>query len=387
METTSNKEIINVQQTSEQTGQVNNQAATVQQIVGEAVNKPSTEEQAKAERLDLLDQWRITGRTVVEPETYSLSVDGIGIFALGDIHAVKGKQKSGKSAALKIFTTALMSRTQFRVKCELENPVVLFVDTEQQMADVKLVVDEVKFMSQRDDDYLDQHLFLYSLRRMNYDTLINDTRLLIDKHRPQVVFIDGLVDYVSSFNDEVLSRQLIHELLLLCEEYHCAIVNVLHENKATDDENMRGHLGTVLSQKAGTILKCYKSKDGIISVTCPDARHGTMPEWHIFFDGEGHIASADELWMREKQAERAQKEAEKQAARDKTLQERLDIALGIINDNGGSIERNLLTKSLEEKIGLSRTTCSRFITEMVKEEKLYESGKMITTTSEPAFPF
>lgn len=40
METTSNNESINVQQTTDLSGQVNNQAATVQQIVGEAVNKP-----------------------------------------------------------------------------------------------------------------------------------------------------------------------------------------------------------------------------------------------------------------------------------------------------------------------------------------------------------
>ena len=282
----SNNEKGNVQQLEQLTGQVNSQVQTVGNIVSEAVNQPSADEQTKAERLELLEQWRITGRSEIVPEAYCLSVDGVGIFALGDIHGIKGKQKSGKSAVLKVCATALMSGSQYRVKCELENPVGLFIDTEQQASDVKLVVDEVKFMSQRDDDYLDQHLFLYSLRRMSYDTLINDTRMLMEKHRPQVVFIDGLVDYVASFNDEVLSRQLIHALLLLCEEYHCAIVNVLHENKASDDENMRGHLGTVLSQKAGTVLKCSKSRDGIISVTCPDARHGTMPQWNIFLQSE-----------------------------------------------------------------------------------------------------
>ena len=67
----------------------------------------------------------------------------------------------------------------------------------------------------------------------------------------------------------------------------------LWQEQGRDDENMRGHLGTVLSQKAGTVLQCQKSKSGIINVTCPDARHGTMPRWTIRFDQDGHLADTD----------------------------------------------------------------------------------------------
>ena len=81
----------NVQQPEVLTGQVNNQAKTVADIVGEAVNQPTEEEQAKAERLDFLDGLRITTQTEVPPEQPVLSLDGVGFFALGDIHALKGK--------------------------------------------------------------------------------------------------------------------------------------------------------------------------------------------------------------------------------------------------------------------------------------------------------
>ena len=130
---------------------------------------------------------------------------------------------------------------------------------------------------------------------MNYETLLGDTRMLIERVQPQVVLVDGVVDYVASFNDEMLSRQLINELMLMAQDYHCAIVCVLHENKASDDENMRGHLGTVLAQKAGTVLQCHKSKQGIITVSCPDSRHGAMPEWSICYDAQGHMHDADEV--------------------------------------------------------------------------------------------
>lgn len=364
------------------TGQVNSQVQAVLDIVDEAVNQPTAEEKARAERLALLEASRITTATEVEPEAYALSVDGIGFFALSDVHAVKGKQKSGKSAMFKVCAAALMKGQQFRVKSELEEPVVLFLDTEQQAPDVKLIIDEVRHMTGCEDDYIDSHLLLYSLRRLSYDTLLDDTRLLIGEHHPQVVFIDGLVDYISSFNDEVLSRQLVHDLMLLCEEHKCAIVNVLHENKAAEDENMRGHLGTVLSQKAGTVLQCRKVKSGIINVTCPDACHGTMPAWNIGFDSEGHLVDADAKLREEQQADREKKVAKKKAAEELKFQTRLDLALRFINENGGSILKSELSNKMAVKMGRDRTTVGRYLKALIEAGKLFETNKVITATSQ-----
>ena len=376
----------NVQQTGGLTGHVNSQVQTINDIVSEAVNQPTAEEKARKERLSLLEASRITTATEVKSEAYALSIDGVGFFALNDLHALKGKQKSGKSAVLKVCTAALLNGQQFRLKSELEEPVVLFIDTEQQTADVKLSIDGVKHMTGCEDDYIDKHLLLYSLRRLSYDTLLSDTRLLIEKHRPQVIFVDGVVDYVASFNDEVMSRQLIHDLLLLCEENECAIVNVLHENKAADDENMRGHLGTVLSQKAGSVLQCRRTKSGIIGVTCPDARHGTMPAWNIRFDVEGHILDADAEHLQEVKAAREKRDAQRQAERDLIVKGRLDTALSIIRMHNGSVLRSELTSILVERLKLSRPVISSFISQMLKDGKLFESNKNIMDSQNIVLP-
>lgn len=371
-------ENVNVQQAERLTGQVNSQVQTVQGIVGEAVNQKTEQE----ERLELLQGFRITTQTEVEPEAYTLSVDGVGFFARCDLHAVKGKQKSGKSAVLKVCAAALLQGQQFRVKSEQEEPVVLHIDTEQQAADVKLVIDEVKQMTGLDDAYIDQHLHLFTLRRRSYDTLLEDLRLLIESLHPQVVFLDGVVDFIQSFNDEVLSRQLIRDLLMICEEHGCAIVCVLHENKATDDENMRGHLGTVLSQKAGSVLQCKKLKGGIINVSCPDARHGTMPAWNISFDKDGHLIDADALHREEQKAVREQKAAKKKAAKELELQTRLDLFTRAIEFNGGSMLRGELTMKMAEKMGRDRTTVGRYLKELIEAGKLFENNKVITTSSQ-----
>lgn len=366
----------NVQQAESLTGQVNSQALTVQDIVGEAVNRPTTEEQALEERLALLEATRITTSTEVKREKYALTVNGIGVFALRDIHALKGKQKSGKSAVLKVCTAALLGGQQFRVKSELEEPVVLFIDSEQQMADVRLVIDELKHMTQCPDDYIDQHLRLYSLRRLSYDTLLSDTQLLIKTHHPQIIFIDNLVDYIASFNDEVLSRQLIHDLLLLCEEHQCAIVNVLHENKAADDENMRGHLGTILAQKAGSVLQCQKNKTGIINVTSPDSRHGVMPSWSICFGDDGHIIDADQRKQEEERQNSLNRIEREKKMREKRNQERTEMTLRILREFGGAIKRKELKQQLMQRLKISDST-AQFIIKQNIPQSISEVNGMI----------
>ena len=238
---------------------------------------------------------RVASTTEVEPREPALTVDDIGLFALSDIHGLKGKQKCGKTTALKVCLAAWMQGSQFRVTSGLEAPRVLYLDTEQKASDVKLIVTDVIQMTGLAADYVDEHLRVYALRRRDFNLLLDDMRLLIDDFRPQVVIVDGIVEFVASFNDESMAKQLIHELLCISEDYRLAMICVLHTNKSDDDHNMRGHLGTMLAQKAGTVLECKKERgSSVITVMCSDARHAEMPEWSIMFDRDGHIINADE---------------------------------------------------------------------------------------------
>lgn len=356
----------NVQQPTQMAGgQLGSGASVVETIVSETVNMQSDAERERQERLELLRGLRITSKTEVEQEQYALSVDGVGFFALDDVHGLKSKQKAGKTTVNKVCAAALMAGQQFRVKSELEDATVLWVDTEQKPADVKAIIDDVCLLSGRDADYVDDHLRLFQLRKMNYETLIEDFRLLMDDNRPQVALVDGVVEFVASFNDEQTSRKLVKDLMMLAEEYHCAVVCVLHENKAADDQNMRGHLGTVLAQKAGTVLQCLKSQTGVITVTCPDSRHGQMPEWSIVYDGEGHLHDADEQRRQEVELSRMSKKQRQQAESARLEKERADAALAIVRDNGGVISRGLLTTKLIEQTGRSRSTVATFITKQL----------------------
>ena len=139
---------------------------------------------------------------------------------------------------------------------------------------------------------------------------------------------------------------------------------------------MRGHLGTMLAQKAGTVLEC-KKQGGIITVTCSDARHQEMPDWSIMFDDSGHILDADELRRQIIEQHRAELQQKRQEAVAEKQKERLDYALMVIRDNGGCISRKQLTEILVKKFELERTTVSRFIARQIEVEAFYEVDKMI----------
>ena len=220
----------------------NTNRSTAEAIINEAVNMPTAEEQFRQERRTALQAMRIKSDTEVRPEEPTLSVDDVGFFARADIHAIKGKQKCGKTSALKVCVAAWMKGQQFRVRSEMEAPKVLYLDTEQKQTDVKLIVTDVMDMTGKEAAYVDGHLMVYALRKRDFKQLLDDLRLLIEDEQPDVVIIDGIVEFVASFNDESLAKQLIHELLCISEERNCAMVCVLHTNKADEDHNMRGHL-------------------------------------------------------------------------------------------------------------------------------------------------
>ena len=183
-----------------------------------------------------------------------------------------------------------------------------------------------------------------------------------------------------------MAKQLIHELLCLSEDERLAMVCVLHTNKADDDHNMRGHLGTMLAQKAGTVLEC-KKMSGVITVACTDARHQEMPDWSIMFTEDGRIVDADEQRRQALEQRRAELQQRRQEAAAEKQKERLDYALLCIRDHGGSISRKQLTEILVKKFELERTTVSRYITSQVEAKTLYEVNKQIHASEETALAF
>ena len=363
-----------------------NPVTLISDIVTETEMMPSEEEEKVLGWRKTLAETLITTDTEVEPEQFALSVDNTGFFAIGDIHGVKAKQKQGKTTALKVCAAALMNGQQFRVKSELAEPKVLWIDTEQKRSDVKLILTDIMTMTGLSGDYINSHLHVHAMRSCNYDELYQLMLQAIKDFEPQVVIVDGIVEFVASFNDESIAKQLVHDLQVLSQDCHCAVVCVLHTNKADEDHNMRGHLGTMLAQKAGTVLECRK-QNKIITIVCTESRHAEVPEWSICFDESGNINDAEELrkqWIEQHKAELQKK---RQEETERKMKERLDYAIHIVRNYGGCISRKQLTEELMKKFELKRPTVSSLITQWQKEEALFEVNGMIHDSQDTALPF
>jgi RecA-family ATPase len=324
----------------------------------------------------ILLKTRIRTDTEVPPEENALEVDCKGFFALRDIHAVKAKQKAGKTTILKVFIAALIKGSMFRIKSLLTKPRILFFDTEQSRTDTKLILENVAQMTGLESEMIDSQLALHALRRCDRCHLLPMLRVAIEVEKPSVVFIDGIVDFVDSFNDETESKLIIKELLVLSDELNCAIICVLHTNKADDDHNMRGHLGTMMAQKAGTVLECKKEKD-VITVSCSDARHAEIPQWSIMFNEDGHIVDADEQYQRLQELRKFELEQKRKEASEKDKRERLDKCLKVLHNYGGTISRKQLTENLTNLLERERCTVSSYISQWLKDKILVEVSGMI----------
>jgi RecA-family ATPase len=379
----------NVQQPQQLAGQVNNQAQTVADIVGEAVKQPTEEEQKRERLRKILSDTRIRTSTEVPDLEYALEVDGTGFFARRDIHAVKAKAKAGKTTTLKVFIAALLQGEMFRVKSLFEKPRIVFFDTEQNRKDTKSILDDVAAMTGIEPEVIDAQVVLQSLRRVDREDLLPLLRQALEDEKPDVVFIDGIVEFVGSFNDESESKQIIKDLLVLSEEYNCAIICVLHTNKADEDHNMRGHLGTMLAQKAATVLECKKERgSSVITVCCSESRHEEPTEWSIMFAEGGRIVDATEqrkIQLEQRKAEQLQK---RQEALEKEKQERLQKCLTILRDKSGAVSRKQLTEILVKVLERKRSTVASYISEWLKDKAIFEdSNGLIQASKEFALPF
>ena len=321
--------------------------------------------------LEEMKALRIKTDTVIPPELPILSIDSIPIFEKGDIAAIKGKQKNGKTTVLKAMVGAWMKGELFRLKSEKDEAKVLWLDTEQKRQDVRQIVYDICQMTGLPPEYIDSHLMVYTVRKLPQNQLLDRTELLISSYKPDVVIVDGTVDLVKSFNDEEESHTLINKLIVLCDQYHCSIINVLHENKSGDDHNMRGHLGTMMAQKASTVLQC-KKENNIIKVSCSDSRHRAMPDWFLTYDANGHIVDPQDT------------STPVLTPAQKVKKDRQEIIKAIIQEKGGQISRRELTEALMQKLKLKRPTVSNFITKQV-DGLLMEVNDMIQLA--PELPF
>ena len=245
------------------------------------------------------------------PEPYHiLEFNEVGFGKIGGFGAISGQRKNGKTFLIAQLMAAILGcdgneRTKqylpgLRVPDRTleflgHPPKVLYVDTEMEKLSSAKVLRRVHWlcdqnMSQPFPGGRFSVLWLKNMpsndgvavHRKRYDMI----RLAVDAIQPDVVFVDGLRDLLSSINDEESITKILNDFGSLAEERNLNIWMALHQNpsrKNDDDEaKMRGWAGTEFGNKVSDTLVSIKSKtaNGVtFTVKQQDARDRDMDDW------------------------------------------------------------------------------------------------------------
>ncbi len=260
-------------------------------------------------RWDTLRPYLLDPRENYPEPYYMLEFNEVPFSTIGGIQAISGQKKNGKSFVLTQLMAAILGSGRERTGLYLpglavpertieylgHQPKVLYVDTEMEKLNSAKVLRRVHWLCDEpmDAPFPDDRFAVLWLKNMPKDDNAKAyrqryelIRMAIDAIQPDVVFIDGIRDLLSSINDEESGTQILSELASLSEERHMCIWNALHQNPRInsdgEDSKMRGWIGTELGNKVSDTLISIKSKtaNGVtFTVKQQDARGKDIDDW------------------------------------------------------------------------------------------------------------
>ena len=301
--------------------------------------KGALSEAAMTDDERLLMNYRITPETKLPPMQPLFRMFDTPCFYRGELVAACGKAKSGKTLFLSVIMAAGLTEKVLALEREGHTDLtdhtdkatvqttppygtppdsggewkplrVLWVDTEQSQqstqdiivnriiplienspAEMKEIkesafgtgcaqkseadISDISFLSA--GQKIDASLFAYNLRGLGFEKRREVVEGAVRTVQPDIVIIDGIKDLITDINDAVQATQIMEHLMALAQRYNCCIVNVLHQNKSEADRNMRGSIGTELTNKAFEVYECeYLERHKTFRVTQTLSRRQRM---------------------------------------------------------------------------------------------------------------
>lgn len=178
--------------------------------------------------------------------------EGAGLMASNNLHLVRGREKTGKSAFGVLLITAALGGEFLGMRACVENMRATWIDTEQDLGTLKKKARKAVEMAQ--DGGKGKRVSVYSLKGLSPAERLKTALEAIRGSRADFVFLDGLADLCADFNDQKECARVVGELVNAAEEAGCALLAVIHTSK-TDKSEARGHVGAIAQQKAGEVYE------------------------------------------------------------------------------------------------------------------------------------
>lgn len=194
------------------------------------------------------------GTEVPKPDSV-FELSGIPVLTKKSISTLSGKAKSGKTTV-----TAWVV-----AQCIMQGLTVLWLDTEQGQyygsRTQSWILNIAGLNSCPTLHYLDVRVFMPTERFQMLEEAVK-------YFNPDLVIIDGIRDLVFDINSPEEATIRSNDIMKICEQHDCHVLNVIHTNKGNDLE--RGHLGTEMSNKAETVISV--TQDESKNVVCSAKR-------------------------------------------------------------------------------------------------------------------
>ena len=228
------------------------------------------------------------------PPRYTLARNGVPFANVGELHVISGKPGNGKTGLMsQLMATVLCGRfgntesqpVPRKVKDTdtgeekevIVQPIVLYIDTEQGKDDTIAIKNRV--CSLANIDYTKPNKQFFILRLRDTEEALDRWRKILKAVymvRPTDIFLDGMLDIVKDYNDQVECQPIIRKSMMLATYYDASLWMVLHENPLVD--KLVGTLGSIVQRKVAEIFTVIKVKQQDLK---PNDRRADLPE--IYF--------------------------------------------------------------------------------------------------------
>ena len=277
---------------------------------------PSEQVKPSQQEIDELFLERITPETDLPPMQPLFKMFEVPCFYRGELVADCGKAKSGKTFFLSILMAGCLTQKALALERIVHTDLtdltdckplrVLWIDTEQsQQSTQEILKDRIIPLSEKchtdstdntdsccESSDIDNTFFAFNLRGLGFEKRGKMVDVAIRAIKPDICIIDGIKDLMTDINDAVQATRIMEQLMALAKSQNCCIVCVLHLNKSEQDRNMRGSIGTELTNKAFEVFQCEmiseKDKTDTFKVSHTYSRKQKMKEKLYYrIDDEG----------------------------------------------------------------------------------------------------
>lgn len=229
------------------------------------------------------------------PEDFLLAHSGVPFIPKGDITTIKAKAKSGKTQLVKQIIAALISPNgacNGLISVKGTPSRIFWMDTEQSFCSSDKAYKSVLRLAGLPDTNNSENLRLINTRMLSYkerlDILKEETR----GGTYDLVVIDGIKDLVKNINDPGETDNIISEILRLTQTHRFNLLCVIHENPRSDEDKMRGWLGTELANKSFEVFEVSIDSDsGVFTVKNSERREKTVPSFGFQFDDNDDLVA------------------------------------------------------------------------------------------------